>query len=240
VNTPDRTVLLVVDVQVDFLPGGALGIPGGDRILAPLAALMRSGVFRNIVATQDWHPPAHVSFATSHAGRHPFETVPLDGYEQMLWPDHVAGSPGAELHPAVPWQLARAIVRKGTDAAVDSYSAFRNNCDAHGARPPTGLAGYLRDCGIEDVYVCGLARDYCVRASAIDAAELGFRTSVILDRFEPVSAANDEPCDRVHGAGIEISIPRCSPLTRGRLSRHDLIRSSANSAVHWSEGDARS
>jgi nicotinamidase/pyrazinamidase len=206
VNTPDHTALLVVDVQVDFLPGGALEIAGGDRILTPLAALMRSGIFRNIVATQDWHPPAHISFATSHAGRHPFETVTLYGYEQMLWPDHcVAGSPGAELHPAVPWQLARAIVRKGTDAAVDSYSAFRNNRDAHGGRPSTGLAGYLRDCGIEDVYVCGLARDYCVRASAVDAAELGFRTRVIFDLTEPVTVANDGAVRAVFlEAGIEI------------------------------------
>jgi nicotinamidase/pyrazinamidase len=192
VLSADPSVLLVVDVQLDFLPGGPLAIAGGDRILAPLDALMRSGIFRNIVATQDWHPPGHVSFASSHDGRQVFETIMLYGHEQVLWPDHcVAGSRGAELQPALPWHLARAIVRKGTDPAVDSYSAFRHNFDAQGARPSTGLAGYLRDCGIEDVYVCGLARDYCVRASAIDAAELGFRTRVILDLTQPVAAASD-------------------------------------------------
>lgn len=206
VSAPDRTVLLVVDVQLDFLAGGALTVRGGERILAPLAALMASGVFRNIVATQDWHPPSHVSFASAHEGRRAFETIMLYGHEQTLWPDHcVAGSRGAELHPVLPWQLARAVVRKGTDKAVDSYSAFRNNYDARGARPPTGLGGYLRDCGIEEVYVSGLARDYCVRATAIDAAELGFRTRVIIDLTEPVAPANDpEVRASLARAGVEI------------------------------------
>jgi nicotinamidase/pyrazinamidase len=188
----DRNVLIVVDVQLDFLTGGALAVAGGERILAPLAALLESGRFSNAVATQDWHPPDHVSFASRHSGRKPYEAIELYGREQILWPDHcVAGSPGASLHPALPWHRARAIVRKGMDAAVDSYSAFRNNYDALGERPSTGLGGYLRDCGITDVYVCGLARDYCVRATAEDAAQLGFATTMFWDLTQPVAATSD-------------------------------------------------
>lgn len=187
------TALIVVDVQLDFLPGGALAVAGGDRILSPLAALMESGRFPNAVATQDWHPPDHVSFASRHAGRKAYEAIELYGREQVLWPDHcIAGSPGASLHPALPWHRVRAIVRKGMDAAVDSYSAFRNNYDAHGERPSTGLGGYLRDCGITDVYVCGLARDYCVRATAEDAAALGFATTVLWNLTRPVTSESDE------------------------------------------------
>jgi nicotinamidase/pyrazinamidase len=188
----DRAALIVVDVQLDFLTGGALAVPGGERILAPLAALMAGGRFRDVVATQDWHPRDHVSFASRHPGRKPFETIELYGREQTLWPCHcVAGSPGAELHPALPWDRARAILRKGLDPAVDSYSAFRNNYDTDGKRPPTGLAGYLRELDVTSVHVCGLARDYCVRATAEDAAELGFTTTVLWDLTQPVAATSD-------------------------------------------------
>jgi nicotinamidase/pyrazinamidase len=187
-----RIALIVVDVQRDFLPGGALAVPGGERILAPVAALMASGRFRDVVATQDWHPPDHVSFASQHPGRKPYEPIELYGREQVLWPDHcVAGSPGAALHPKLPWDKARAIVRKGMERTVDSYSGFRNNYDANGERPSTGLAGYLRELGVTGVYVCGLARDYCVRATAEDAAELGFATTVLWDSTQPVAATND-------------------------------------------------
>jgi nicotinamidase/pyrazinamidase len=187
-----RIALIVVDVQRDFLPGGALAVPGGQRILAPVAALMASGRFRDVVATQDWHPPDHVSFASQHPGRKPYEPIELYGREQVLWPDHcVAGSPGAALHPALPWDRVRAIVRKGMERTVDSYSGFRNNYDANGERPSTGLAGYLRELGVTGVYVCGLARDYCVRATAEDAAELGFATTVLWDATQPVAATND-------------------------------------------------
>ncbi|HEY9182851.1 MAG TPA: nicotinamidase [Gammaproteobacteria bacterium] len=188
----DRIALIVVDVQLDFLPGGALAVAGGERILGPLAALLESGRFRDVVATQDWHPRDHVSFASQHPGRKPYESIQLYGREQVLWPDHcVAGSPGAGLHPELPWDRARAIVRKGMDRAVDSYSAFRNNYDAQGVRPATGLAGYLRELGVTDVHVCGLARDYCVRATAEDAAELGFATTVLWDLTQPVAPARD-------------------------------------------------
>lgn len=186
------SALIVVDVQRDFLPGGALAVPKGDRILTRLGELMQSGVFATLVATQDWHPRNHVSFASQHPSRRPFETILLYGREQILWPDHcVAGSRGAELHPALPWDRARVIVRKGTDAAVDSYSAFRHNHDAHGGRPPTGLAGYLRELGVATLYVCGLARDVCVRDTALDAANLGFATVVLWDLTAPVDPGTD-------------------------------------------------
>ena len=206
IPTIDRAALVIVDVQLDFLPDGALAVAGGDGILAPLATLMRSGVFRDLVATQDWHPLDHVSFASQHPPRRAFETISLYGHEQILWPDHcVAGSRGAALHPALPWELVRAIVRKGTDPAVDSYSAFRHNYDARGARPPTGLGGYLRDCGIDAVYVCGLARDFCVRATAEDAADLGFRTTVLWDLTQPVAASSDTGVRlALERAGVEI------------------------------------
>jgi nicotinamidase/pyrazinamidase len=187
-----RIALIVVDVQLDFLPGGALAVPGGERILAPVAELMASGRFRDIVATQDWHPRDHVSFASQHPRRKPYELIELYGREQVLWPDHcVAGSPGAALHPALPWDTARAIVRKGMDRTIESYSGFRNSYDANGERPPTGLAGYLRELDVTGIYVCGLARDYCVRATAEDAAGLGFATTVLWDSTQPVATTSD-------------------------------------------------
>jgi nicotinamidase/pyrazinamidase len=196
-----HAALLVVDVQHDFLPGGALAIGDGDRILAPLRELLEARVFDVVVATQDWHPPNHVSFASHHAGRRPFETITLYGREQVLWPDHcVAGSPGAELHPELPWRYFSAVIRKGTDPAVDSYSGFRNNWNVDGRRPPTGLAGYLRELEIRAVYVCGLARDVCVKWTAEDAVELGFSTTVLWDLTRPVHAASDASVAATLGA----------------------------------------
>jgi nicotinamidase/pyrazinamidase len=188
----DLSVLLVVDMQMDFLPGGALGIADGDAILAPLRALLEARAFRHVVLTQDWHPPDHISFASQHPGRQPFERISLYGREQVLWPDHcVAGTPGSALYRDLPWEVARAIVRKGTDRAVDSYSTFRNNWDARGRRPLTGLGGYLEECGFVEVYLCGLARDYCVKWSAEDAADHGFRTTVLWDLTRPVDPSSD-------------------------------------------------
>src|SRR5580704_4908305 len=141
-----RRALIVVDVQNDFLPGGALAVPYGDEILAPLRTLMNSGAFELIVATQDWHPRGHISFASSHRGRKPMDVVELYGHPQTLWPDHcVQGTEGARLHADLPWDKAAVIIRKATDAAVDSYSAIRNNWNPSGKRPPTGLRGYLED-----------------------------------------------------------------------------------------------
>lgn len=201
-----RSALLVVDVQPDFLPGGALAVGDGDAILEPLARLMASGRFGLQVATQDWHPPGHVSFASSHPGRKPLDVIDLHGHDQVLWPDHcVQGTPGAELHPDLPWERVAAIVRKGADPLCDSYSGFRNNWDRHGARPPTGLAGYLRERGVERVYLCGLARDYCVRWSAEDAVAAGFDTGFLWDLTRSVDPAGDEALRRaLEGLGVEL------------------------------------
>jgi nicotinamidase/pyrazinamidase len=189
----EHAVLLVVDVQSDFMPGGALPVAEGDRILAPLRRLLESGRFRHRVATQDWHPPGHISFASHHPGRAPFDTLGLYGHPQMLWPDHcVQGTDGAALHPALPWEHVDLILRKGTDPQVDSYSGFRNNWDPRGERPATGLAGYLRERGVREVYLCGLARDVCVKWTAEDAAEAGFQTRLLWDLTRAVDSGADE------------------------------------------------
>jgi nicotinamidase/pyrazinamidase len=192
--TPDRarSALVLVDIQHDFLPGGALAVAGGDAILAPVRALLERDAFALAVATQDWHPRGHASFASSHPGRAVLETVELHGHPQVLWPDHcVQGTRGAELHPAIPWGHVSAVIRKGADRDVDSYSGFRNNWDARGERPVTGLAGYLRERGVEHVYLCGLARDYCVKWSAQDAAAAGFAATVLWDLTRAVDPAQD-------------------------------------------------
>ncbi|HSN53055.1 MAG TPA: bifunctional nicotinamidase/pyrazinamidase [Candidatus Sulfomarinibacteraceae bacterium] len=187
-----RRALLVVDVQHDFLPGGALGVAGGDEILGAIAELVASRGFPVAIATQDWHPPGHASFASSHPGRSPLEEITLHGRPQTLWPDHcVQGSRGAELHPTLPQGPLAAILRKGIDPAVDSYSAFRHNWNAAGARPPTGLTGMLRDLGVEAVWLAGLARDFCVRWSAEDAVDAGFEVHVLWDLTRPVDPASD-------------------------------------------------
>jgi len=177
---PVKDALLVVDVQHDFLPGGALAVSAGDEVVPGIAALAPR--FGTVVATQDFHPPGHVSFASSHPGRKPFETIELPGGPQVLWPDHcVRGTRGAALHPAIPDVAFTLVLRKGTRRAVDSYSAFRENPDGQGARLPTGLADWLKARGVSRVFVCGLARDFCVRWSAVDAAAEGLETVVLDD-----------------------------------------------------------
>ena len=189
---PRRPALLIVDVQPDFLPGGALAVPGGDEILAPLAQLMESDRFPLRIATQDWHPHGHASFASAHPGRQPFDTIDLHGHSQTLWPDHcVQGSPGAALAPGLPWERVAAVVRKGMTPDVDSYSGFRNNWGADGERRPTGLAGMLRELGVEEVAICGLARDLCVLWTAEDAARAGFSTTLVWELTRPVDPASD-------------------------------------------------
>jgi nicotinamidase/pyrazinamidase len=205
-SDPAGTALVLVDIQPDFLPGGALAVAGGDDILGPVRDLVARGAFGVCVATQDWHPPGHASFASSHPGRAPFETIELHGHPQTLWPDHcVQGTPGAELHRDVPGDRLDAIIRKGTDPQTDSYSGFRNNWDPHGERRPTGLAGYLREHGIHTVVLCGLARDYCVKWSAEDAAAAGFRTIFLWDLTRAVDPAADGAVRRhLAAAGVEI------------------------------------
>jgi nicotinamidase/pyrazinamidase len=202
----DRSALLIVDVQTDFLPGGALPVAGGDEIVAPIAELMKSDLFGLIVATQDWHPPGHISFASNHPGRKPFDKIQLYGHEQILWPDHcVQGTPGANLHPAIPWARASAIIRKATNPAVDSYSALRNNWDPKSNRPPTGLSGYLKSHGAEQIFICGLARDFCVRWTAEDALQAGFQVTVIWDLCRSLDPRGDGSlCDELSARGVRI------------------------------------
>ena len=171
-----RDALLVIDVQNDFCPGGALAVADGDAVVAPANALMRR--FGAVVLTQDWHPPGHESFASAHSGRAPFETMTLAYGEQTLWPDHcVQGTPGAAFHASLDTVPAQLEIRKGFRRAIDSYSAFFEN----DRRTSTGLAGYLRERGLTRVLLCGLATDYCVAYSAIDARRLGFEAVVLLD-----------------------------------------------------------
>ena len=203
----DRTALLLVDIQIDFLPDGALPVPRGDEIIGPLRELMRSGTYRHCIATQDWHPPGHASFASSHPGHRPMDIIRWHGHDQTLWPDHcVQGTDGAELCPALPWEHVQAIVRKGMDSDCDSYSGFRNNWDSSGKRLSTGLAGLLRGQCVEHVFICGLARDVCVKWTAEDAADAGFDTTVIWDLTRAVDPSSD---DKVRAAltdrGIEIA-----------------------------------
>ncbi len=201
-----RTALVVVDVQPDFMPGGPLGVTGADELVAPVSALLRSARFAHVVATQDWHPADHVSFASQHPGRQPFETVSLYGREQTLWPDHcIQGSAGAALHPGVDWDRVALILRKGGNRAVDSYSGFRHNWNAAGVRPPTGLAGALRELGVDSVVIVGIARDVCVKWTAEDAVAAGFSTTVIWDLTRPVDAGTDDAVRAgLEAAGVTI------------------------------------
>ncbi|MFN3723221.1 MAG: bifunctional nicotinamidase/pyrazinamidase [Paracoccaceae bacterium] len=173
---PTTHALIVIDVQNDFCPGGALAVTGGDGIVAGLNALMPD--YAAVVLTQDWHPADHASFAANHAGAAPFSLIDMPYGPQVLWPTHcVQGSVGAEFHPALRTDHPDLIIRKGFRPAIDSYSAFFEN-DRSTA---TGLHGYLRDRGISDVVLAGLATDYCVAYSALDAARLGYGVTVRLD-----------------------------------------------------------
>jgi len=168
--------LVLVDIQNDFLPGGALAVPHGDDVV-PIANRVQPA-FELVVATQDWHPPRHGSFASSRPGRKAGEVAELAGLPQVLWPDHcVQGSRGAEFAAALQMNRVEAIFRKGTDPAIDSYSGFFDN----GHRKSTGLGDYLKGRGASEVYVLGLATDYCVKFTALDARKLGFRTFLVED-----------------------------------------------------------
>ncbi len=176
VTVAGDAALLVIDTQNDFCPGGALAVEQGDQVVPVVNRLVRR--FRHVVLTQDWHPRGHVSFASSHPGRRPYETITLPYGEQVLWPDHcVPGTPGAEFHPALDTRPASLIVRKGHDPAIDSYSALYEN-DHHTS---TGLAGYLHERGLRRLFLTGLATDFCVQYSALDARRLGFEVHVIED-----------------------------------------------------------
>ncbi|WP_170364087.1 bifunctional nicotinamidase/pyrazinamidase [Ruegeria arenilitoris] len=167
--------LIVIDVQNDFCPGGALAVPNGDEIIAPINAMMPD--FDAVILTQDWHPAGHSSFASSHPGKAPYDLVEMPYGPQVLWPDHcVQGAPGAEFRPDLRTD-ADLILRKGFRSAIDSYSAFFENDHT----TPTGLEGYLRTRGIDRLTLVGLATDFCVHYSAVDAARLGFDVTVRTD-----------------------------------------------------------
>jgi nicotinamidase/pyrazinamidase len=181
----ETDVLLVVDVQNDFCPGGALAVPDGDAVVTPINRL--SEAFGHVVLTQDWHPAGHLSFASSHPGKQPMETTTAPYGPQILWPDHcVQGSPGAEFHAGLDTARAELVLRKGFRREIDSYSALYENDHA----TPTGLAGYLRERGLTRVFVCGLALDFCVRYSAEDARHAAFDVVVIEDACRGIDVAD--------------------------------------------------
>ena len=172
----DTDVLVVIDVQNDFCPGGSLPVPRGDEVVPTINEVVRR--FRHVVLTQDWHPPGHLSFASSHPGRQPFESIALSYGLQVLWPDHcVQGTSGAQLPAGLQIAHAELILRKGYRHAIDSYSAFYENDHV----TPTGLAGYLRERGFARVFLAGLAFDFCVRYSAEDARRCGFDVVLLED-----------------------------------------------------------
>jgi nicotinamidase/pyrazinamidase len=171
-----RKTLILVDIQNDFMPTGALPVAEGDLIVPLVNDLQKK--FDLIVATQDWHPPDHGSFASNHPGRHPGEVVDLHGIDQILWPDHcVQGTEGAEFHHDLDMSRVAEIIRKGTDPAIDSYSGFFDN----GHRKATGLDAYLKKQGAQELWVAGLATDYCVRFTVVDALALGYRVHLVRD-----------------------------------------------------------
>jgi len=174
-------ILLVIDVQNDFCPGGALAVAGGDQVIKPIHRIAQH--FRHVLLTQDWHPAGHSSFASSHPGRKPFEQVEMPYGPQTLWPEHCKQqTPGAEFHPALHLPQAELILRKGFRPEVDSYSAFFENDHT----TPTGLAGYLKERGLVRVFFAGLAYDYCVGYSALDARRVGFPAFILRDATRPI------------------------------------------------------
>jgi nicotinamidase/pyrazinamidase len=195
--------LILVDIQHDFLPGGALGVPNGDAVI-PVANSL-SARFDVVVATQDWHPADHGSFAVHHPGHQPGEVIDLNGLPQVLWPVHcVAESHGAAFHPDVDMARVSAVFRKGTDPRVDSYSGFFDN----GRRNDTGLDAWLRARGVDEVVVMGLATDYCVKWTALDAQSLGYRTTLVVDGSRGVELAPgdvERAIEAMRTAGIRIA-----------------------------------
>ncbi len=172
----EGNVLLVVDVQNDFCPGGALAVPHGDQVVPPINRLAER--FSHVVLTQDWHPRGHELFASTHPGKKPYDAIPLCYGPQVLWPDHcIQGTPGAELHAGLRVPHAELVLRKGFRRPIDSYSAFYENDH----KTPTGLGGYLRERGLTRVVLAGLAFDFCVRYSAEDACREGFKAVVVED-----------------------------------------------------------
>jgi nicotinamidase/pyrazinamidase len=196
----DSDVLIVVDIQNDFCPNGALAVPHGDDVVPIVNRLARE--FTNVVLTQDWHPPGHLSFASSHRGRSPYETIVAPYGPQVLWPDHcVQGTSGAAFHESLDIPHAGLVVRKGIDRAIDSYSALYEN----DRTTPTGLAGYLRERGMRRLFLAGLAFDFCVRYSAEDAVREGFTVFVIEDACRGIDV--DDSIAATHATFAALRIP---------------------------------
>jgi nicotinamidase/pyrazinamidase len=195
-----KTALILVDIQNDFLPGGALEVPEGDAVVAVANRLVDH--FPLVVASRDWHPPDHVSFASQHPGKEIGDVVTANGLDQQLWPDHcVQDTPGAGFAPGLRVDEAERIVDKGVDPGLDSYSAFFDNAQ----RRSTGLGGYLRNQDVEAVVLVGLALDVCVQATALDAVKLGFATTVVEDGTRPVSPnSRDETVARLREEGVRV------------------------------------
>lgn len=173
--------LIIIDVQNDFIPGGSLAVPQGDAVIPVINKILPR--FELVVATQDWHPASHKSFASNHTGKEVFEVIELNGLQQKLWPDHcVQDTPGADFHPDLEVKPIEAVFRKGMDPEIDSYSGFFDN----GHKKTTGLAGYLKEKGATGLYFCGLAGDICVYFSIMDALAEGFSTTLIEDAARPL------------------------------------------------------
>ena len=198
---PASDALIVIDVQNDFCPGGALAVAGGDEIISRINGLM--GDFSIVVLTQDWHPLNHASFAANHPGAEPFSLIQMPYGPQVLWPTHcVQGTKGAEFHPDLRTDPAQLVVRKGFRPEIDSYSAFFENDHS----TPTGLEGYLRSRGVTAVTLAGLATDYCVAYSALDAARLGFKATVLegAARAIDLNGSLAEARDKMRAAGVAL------------------------------------
>lgn len=205
--TDERTVLLVVDVQNDFCTGGSLAVAGGEDVVPVINALAKR--FSHVVQTQDWHPPGHSSFASSHPGGKPFELVRMPYGRQVLWPDHcVQGTRGAEFHADLDLPQAQTVIRKGYRREVDSYSGFLEA----DRRTPTGLTGYLRERGIQRVVIAGLATDFCVNWTAQDAARAGFDTCVVEDACRAIDLEGSLARAWAEMAGRDVARVRAADL----------------------------
>lgn len=204
----EADLLLVIDVQNDFCPGGALAVPGGDEVVAVINRMAPH--FYHSVVTQDWHPADHLSFASNHAEGQPFETVTLDYGEQVLWPDHcVQGSHGACFHRDLDWRGADLVLRKGFRRAIDSYSAFQENDKA----TPTGLAGYLRERGFRRLFIAGLATDFCVAWTALDAVAEGFDAVLVEDACRAIDLDGSLAAAMSAMTGAGVTITRSTAVT---------------------------
>lgn len=195
----NSSALIVIDVQNDFCPGGALAVAEGDTIITGINAEIEQ--FDHVILTQDWHPAGHSSFASTHQGRSPYEVITMPYGEQTLWPDHCKqGTHGAQFHPRLQWTKAELVIRKGFRKNIDSYSAFFENDH----QTPTGLGGYLRERGITDVTLAGLATDFCVAFSALDAVAQGFKVTLLpeLSRGIDINGSVQIMMDKMRDAGV--------------------------------------